>query len=99
LGALLSGVHEKSATAITTTAEGIASLVGAITFVVLSLTGATVADWGLLPSLWIGAFPAAVVGPFAVRALPTLVWRYLIPVYSILIGSLLLIVLYGFGSR
>jgi uncharacterized membrane protein YfcA len=98
LGALLSGIHEKSSTAITTTAEGLASSLGALTFLIFSSLGAKSVHWGLLPSLWIGAFPAAIIGPYAMRAFPTVIWRYLIPFYSIVIGSVLLVVLYVFGG-
>src|ERR687892_551721 len=33
-------------------------------------------DLTLLLSLWLGAFPAAVLAPYAVRVLPNRVWRY-----------------------
>jgi uncharacterized protein len=36
-----------------------------------------------LPSLWLGAVPAAVIAPYAVRVLPNRVWRYGIPVYAL----------------
>ena len=44
-------------------------------------------DLTLLPSLWAGAFPAAVIAPYAVRVVPNRIWRYLIPVYAIGIAA------------
>src|SRR5919197_206348 len=64
LGGVISGVLEKTSVAITTMSEGFASTAGTITFVVISALG-TAVDWRLLPWLWLGAFPASVVGPYA----------------------------------
>src|SRR5919197_931345 len=63
-GGVISGVLEKTSVAITTMSEGFASTAGTITFVVISALG-TAVDWRLLPWLWLGAFPASVVGPYA----------------------------------
>ena len=89
LGGVISGVIEKTSVAITTMAEGFASTAGAITFLVIAMLGADV-DWRLLPWLWLGAFPASVVGPYAVRVLPVKVWRYFVPAYAIVIAAILL---------
>jgi uncharacterized protein len=94
LGGVLSGVVEKTSVAIATMAEGIASTVGAITFLVIAALGTDV-DWRLLPWLWLGAFPASVLGPYAVRVLPVRVWRYAVPVYATVIATILLVQMYG----
>jgi hypothetical protein len=41
-----------------------------------------------------GAFPAAVIAPYAVRVVPNRVWRYLIPVYALGIAAASLFQLY-----
>lgn len=45
--------------------------------------------------LWAGAFPAGVVAPYAVRVLPSRIWRYVIPAYAIGIAGVSLAQLYG----
>lgn len=93
LGSVFAGVIEKSATAIATLAEGAASVVAVLAFVAIGTAGVGV-DLGLAPSLWAGAFPAAVIAPYAVRVLPNRVWRYVIPVYAVGIGAVSLFNLY-----
>ncbi|WP_232701254.1 TSUP family transporter [Halobacterium wangiae] len=85
LGQILSGVYEKSAVAITTLAEGIVSIVGVLSFLVLLAYGVQV-DFRLLPSIFTGGFLAAIVAPYLVRVVPNGVWRYLIPLYAFGIG-------------
>ncbi|ELZ12555.1 hypothetical protein C479_04142 [Halovivax asiaticus JCM 14624] len=87
LGQIFSGVYEKSAVAITTLAEGIASFVGSIAFLGLIYYGVPV-DLQLLPSIFAGGFLAAIVGPYLVRVVPNTVWRYVIPLYAFGIGIL-----------
>lgn len=82
LGAIFSGLIEKSATAIATLAEGCVSTIGLLTFLALGAAGVAV-DLTLLPSLWLGAFPAAVIAPYAVHVLPNRIWRYVVPVYAV----------------
>jgi uncharacterized membrane protein YfcA len=94
LGGVLSGLLEKTSVALATMAEGIASTVGAITFLVIAALGTDV-DWRLLPWLWLGAFPASVLGPYAVRVLPVRVWRYAVPAYATVIATILLVRMYG----
>ena len=96
LGGILSGVHEKSSVAVASAAEGIASTVGAIVFAVFVVLGEDV-SWDLLPWLWLGAFPAAVLAPYVVRVLPGRIWRYVIPVYATVVAAVLLIDTYGTG--
>lgn len=87
LGQVLSGVYEKSATAIASLAESIVSLVGVITFFALSTQGVAV-DLLLLPSIFTGGFLAAIGAPYLVRVVPNQVWRYVIPLYAFTIGLL-----------
>ncbi|SIR97419.1 hypothetical protein SAMN05421858_4888 [Haladaptatus litoreus] len=87
LGEILSGVYEKSATAIVSLAEGIVSLVGVITFLYISSSGVPV-DFTLLPSIFTGGFLAAIGAPYLVRVFPNKIWRYLIPLYATVIGIL-----------
>jgi uncharacterized membrane protein YfcA len=74
--------------------EGFASTAGTLTFVVIFALGTEV-DWRLLPWLWLGAFPASVVGPYLVRVLPVRVWRYFVPVYATAIATILLVDTFG----
>jgi uncharacterized membrane protein YfcA len=94
LGAIFSGIIEKSATAIAALAEGCVSAFGLFAFLAIGAAGVDV-DLTLLPSLWLGAFPAAVIGPYAVRVLPNRVWRYVIPVYAVGVAGVALVKLYG----
>jgi uncharacterized protein len=96
LGAIFSGIIEKSATAIATLAEGAVSTLAALTFLVIGAAGVNV-DLALVPSLWLGAFPAAAIAPYAVRVLPNRIWRYVIPVYAVAIAGVTLFQLYLAG--
>lgn len=87
LGQILSGVYEKSATAIASLAESIVSIVGVITFFALSTQGVGV-DLILLPSIFAGGFLASIGAPYLVRVIPNRVWRYVIPLYAFTIGVL-----------
>lgn len=87
LGQILSGVYEKSATAIASIAESIVSIVGVLTFVALSTQGVGI-DLVLLPSIFTGGVLAAVGAPYLVRVVPNQIWRYVIPLYAFAIGVL-----------
>lgn len=90
MGQLFSGIYEKSATAIVSFAESIVSIVGIITFFLISFAGVEV-DLVLLPSLFTGGFFAALIAPYLVRVFPNKIWKYFIPIYAIGIGIFLLI--------
>ncbi len=95
MGQLFSGVYEKSATAIVSFAESIVSIVGIITFFLISFAGIEV-DLVLLPSLFTGGFFAALIAPYLVRVFPNKIWKYFIPIYAIGIGLFSLIKLFIF---
>lgn len=90
MGQIFSGVYEKSATAIVSFAESIVSIVGILTFFLISFAGVDV-DLVLLPSLITGGFFAALSAPYLVRVLPNKIWRYFIPIYAFGIGIFLLV--------
>ena len=92
---LFSGVYEKSATAIVSFAESIVSIVGIITFFLISFAGVEI-DLVLLPSLFTGGFFAALIAPYLVRVFPNKIWKYFIPIYAIGIGLFSLIKLFIF---
>src|SRR5690606_21913757 len=96
LGAIYAGIQEKSAVALTTLAEGFVSLFGCITFLVLMQQGLKI-DFTLLPSVLTGSFLASIVAPYLVRILPMRIYRRVIPVYAVAIGSLVLLKLYFFS--
>jgi uncharacterized membrane protein YfcA len=97
LGAVFAGVIEKSATGIATLAEGCVSALAVLAFLAIRAAGAEV-DMSLLPSLWLGALPAGVIGPYAVRVLPSRIWRYVIPLYGVAVGTMTLFNVYTGGA-
>ena len=95
MGQIFSGIYEKSATAIVSFAESIVSIVGILTFFLISFAGVAV-DLVLLPSLFTGGFFAALIAPYLVRVLPNKIWKYLIPVYAFGIGIYSILQIYIF---
>jgi len=95
MGQLFSGIYEKSATAIVSFAESIVSIVGIITFFLISFAGVEV-DLVLLPSLFTGGFFAALIAPYLVRVFPNKIWKYFIPIYAIGIGLFSIVKLFFF---
>jgi len=85
MGLIFSGVYEKSATAIVSFAESLVSIVGILTFFLISFAGVEV-NLILLPSLFTGGFFAALCAPYLVRVIPNKIWKYFIPIYAIGIG-------------
>jgi uncharacterized membrane protein YfcA len=93
MGQLFSGIYEKAATAIVSLSEGFVSVVGFLTFLFISSRGVTV-DYLLLPSVFTGGFFAAIISPYFVRVFPNKLWRFIIPIYAILMGVISLIKIY-----
>ena len=88
IGEILSGVYEKSATAITTMAEGVVSLAGILTFFTISITAYDL-NLILLPSVFAGGFLAAILAPYTVRVLPNRILGYLVPTYALVLAGVL----------
>ncbi|MFB6128696.1 MAG: sulfite exporter TauE/SafE family protein [Halorhabdus sp.] len=88
IGEILSGVYEKSATAITTMAEGVVSLAGILTFFTISITTYDL-NLILLPSVFAGGFLAAILAPYTVRVLPNRILGYLVPSYALVLAGIL----------
>ncbi len=95
MGQIISGVYEKSATAMVSFAESIVSILGIFTFFLISFAGVGI-DLVLLPSLFTGGFFAALTAPYLVRVIPNKIWRYFIPIYAIGIGIFSIIVIFAF---
>lgn len=95
MGQIFSGIYEKSATAIVSFSESIVSIVGILTFFLISFAGVNV-DLVLLPSLFTGGFLAALSAPYLVRILPNKIWKYFIPSYAFGIGIFSLVKIFAF---
>jgi len=93
LGQIYAGVYEKSATAISSLTEAIVSLIGIFTFFLISMAGVNV-DLILVPSIFTGGFFAALFAPYWVRVFPNKFWRYFIPIYACILGTILLFQLF-----
>lgn len=93
LGGIYAGIYEKSATAITSMAEGFVSIAGIATFFAITAVGVDL-DFRLLPSLMAGSLLAAVLAPYAVRVLPNRLFSYVIPLYAFAVGMFVLVKLY-----
>lgn len=89
LGGILSGIYEKTAAAISQTAEGIVSTAGAAAFFTIMAAGVNI-DLILLPSMFTGTFFASILGPYTIRVVPNKVWRVIIPAYAFTIGAVFL---------
>ena len=85
LGQILSGIYEKSATAITSMSEGIVSLAGIITFLTITVAGVGL-DLTLLPSVFAGGFLAAIFAPYTVRVMPNRILQYVVPGYALILA-------------
>lgn len=94
MGQLFSGIYEKTATAIVSLSEGIVSIVGVASFLLITSYGVTI-DFVLLPSIFTGGFIAAIISPYMVRVLPNKLWKIVIPLYAFGIGVYLIYRLYG----
>ena len=88
LGQILSGIYEKSATAITSMSEGVVSLAGIITFLTITVAGVGL-DLTLLPSVFAGGFLAAILAPYTVRVMPNRILQYIVPGYALILAATL----------
>jgi len=94
LGEIFSGIYEKSASAISSIAEGIVSLVGIFSFFFISNIGVEI-DLILLPSIVSGGFFAAILSPYLVRVLPNKIWKIFIPIYAFTLSCYILISIFS----
>lgn len=89
LGQIFSGVHEKTATAITTLSEGLVSLIAVLAYGVLLATGEPV-DFTLVVPILMGAVLAAIFAPYLVRIVPRRGFAVFVPLYAVALGFILL---------
>ena len=96
LGQLFSGIYEKTATAIVSVSEALVSVAGVAAFVLIPVFSnqPIKIDFYLLPSVFTGGFIAALIAPYMVRILPNRIWRFVIPVYALVIGVYVLLKVY-----
>ncbi len=91
-GQILSGVKGKNAVGITSLAEGLTCIVGVIVFVV----SPEIIDWGLAPSLIIGALLSVPFCTFIVKKLPTRTLKIAIGTLTLILGAVTLIKVFYF---
>ena len=91
-GQILSGVNGNNAVGITSLAEGLTCIVGVIVFIVSPET----VNWGLAPSLIIGALLSVPFSTFIVKKLPTKALKIAIGTLTLILGSVTLIKVFCF---
>jgi len=91
-GQILSGVNGNNAVGITSLAEGLTCIVGVIVFIVSPET----VNWGLAPSLVIGAMLSIPFSTFIVKKLPTKTLKIAIGALTLILGSVTLIKVFYF---
>ncbi len=91
-GQILTGVNGNNAVGITSLAEGLTCVVGVIVFVVSPGT----VNWGLAPSLVIGALLSVPFSAFIVKKLPTRTLKVAIGALTLTLGLVTLIKIFCF---
>ena len=86
-GQILSGIKSKSAIGITSLAEGLTCLVGVIIYLIY--TDHTI-DWGLAPSLVLGAFLSVPVAAYTVKKFNPERLRAIVGIATLILGFLTL---------
>ena len=87
VGGLMSGVPVKSMLAVTAISEGTVSFVAIIVWLLMLTAGVTV-DYVLLPSMMLATMVSAVAAPYATRVLPEKLWRYVVPIYCLVVAGI-----------
>ena len=87
VGGLLSGVPVKSMLAVTAFSEGAVCVFSILVWMTLALTTSMTIDYLLLPSMLLGSMVAAVAAPYAVKVFPAKLWRWVVPVYCLILGA------------
>jgi len=91
-GQILSGVNGNNAVGITSLAEGLTCVVGVIIFIVSPES----INWGLAPSLIIGAILSVPFSTFIVKKLPTKTLKISIGILTLILGLMTLIKVFCF---
>jgi len=91
-GQILSGVNGNNAVGITSLAEGLTCIVGVLVFIISPET----VNWGLAPSLIIGALLSVPFSTFIVKKLPTKTLKIAIGTLTLILGSVTLIKVFCF---
>ena len=91
-GQILSGVKGNNAVGITSLAEGLTCVVGVIIFIISPET----INWGIAPSLIIGAILSVPFSTFIVKKLPTRTLKISIGVLTLILGLMTLVKLFYF---
>ena len=91
-GQILSGVKGNNAVGITSLAEGLTCVVGVIIFIISPET----INWGIAPSLIIGAILSVPFSTFIVKKLPTRTLKISIGVLTLILGLMTLIKVFYF---
>ena len=89
-GQILSGIQGNNAVGITSLAEGLTCVVGVIIFIVSPET----VNWGLAPSLIIGALLSVPFSVFVVKKMPTRTLKITIGLITLILGLITLIKLF-----
>ncbi|MBN1157093.1 sulfite exporter TauE/SafE family protein [Candidatus Woesearchaeota archaeon] len=87
IGGMLSGVQVKSMLAITALSEGTISAIASGVWFYLMFSGLTL-DFMLLPSMMLATIFYAVAAPYAIRVLPSKMWRFFVPVYCCIVAAI-----------
>jgi len=86
-GQILSGIKGNNAVGITSLAEGLTCVVGVIIFIVSPET----VNWGLAPSLIIGALFSVPFSALVVKRMPTKTLKIVIGLITLILGLITLI--------
>ena len=89
-GQILSGIKGNNAVGITSLAEGLTCIVGVIIFIASPET----INWGLAPSLIIGALLSVPFCAFVVKKIPTRTMKIAIGIITLVLGIIILIKLF-----
>ncbi|WP_319522611.1 sulfite exporter TauE/SafE family protein [uncultured Desulfosarcina sp.] len=87
VGGLLSGVPVKSMLAVTALSEGTTCVFSIFVWLALSIGGGMTIDYLVLPSMLLGSMVAAIAAPYAVKVFPEKAWRWVVPIYCIVLGA------------
>jgi len=93
-GQIMAGVDSKGAIGITSLAEGLVCIVGVLTYVLLGISTNGAVDWGLAPSLILGAVLSVPLAAITVKRIPVQKLRWAIGINVAVLGVFSLIRLF-----